>query len=653
MRKSTEEQAQSIGLQQASIERGAQQQGYEVTAWFKDEGVSGTIPMDERPDGRKLFEHLRAHPEVRAVFFDDITRMERSPDLHCYSHRLYEFHSKYKVVAFFVSDQQRSDSPHMSDFLICMIKGLESSEYSKKLSFKTARGQIAVVQNGCVSGRQAPYGMDRLLLDVDGTPLSRWVVQNDGSLQKFNIEGTEALDKPIPSLIKHRRESDGRSGYALVQIGVTEPIPKTRNQRVTLIIGRDKKKVETVRFIFDTFVNASIGLRGIAGELNQRGIPPPCTNGGGHRRYAQPGQPVFWRTSTVRYILTNPAYYGAITYNRRCLSKFWRIEKEVIHNERTNGAGFRQIEQGLITHTTSCNNPVGDWVDKAVRPEAAIISREVFERAQRRLQRRSRNRRSLPRDKSRRYLLSGLVHCQCGSPMNGRTVRSTKRYKNGAEQRFTYRTYHCSTYHSSGGTCCSHNSVDCIALESFVLRQAATFLTTIISPANVARKTQGLLKGRTCMPVNADQRALREKLEQVERSLAGLPALDFVAPALRSAFAEQRKAWEEERTRVQEELSKWKSPAAGPRTSAEIVIAAEELLHDLQGADITNDACRLREILNRCIADIRLHFQPVQQGKRTLYQLERGELVFQAKPGLDSVAQPGRLFPKGNRGDWI
>ncbi|MGD0088671.1 MAG: recombinase family protein, partial [Planctomycetota bacterium] len=91
MRKSTEEQAQSIGLQQASIERGARQQGFEVTAWFKDEGVSGTIPMDERPGGRKLFEHLRAHPEVRAVFFDDITRMERSPDLHCYSHRLYEF----------------------------------------------------------------------------------------------------------------------------------------------------------------------------------------------------------------------------------------------------------------------------------------------------------------------------------------------------------------------------------------------------------------------------------------------------------------------------------------------------------------------------------------------------------------------------------
>ncbi|MGD0094244.1 MAG: recombinase family protein, partial [Planctomycetota bacterium] len=640
MRKSTEEQAQSIDLQQASIERGARQQGYEVTAWFKDEGVSGTIPMDERPGGRKLFEHLRTHPEVTAVFFDDITRMERSPDLHCYSHRLYEFHSKYKVVAFFVSDQQRSDSPHMSDFLICIIKGLESSEYSKKPSFKTARGQIAVVQNGCLSGRQPAYGMDRLLLDVDGTPLSRWVVLDDGFLQKFNPAGTDLLDKPIPPLVRYRHETDERGGRVPVEIRVTEPIPKTRNQRITLVAGRDETKVETVRFIFEQFVNTSIGLRGLAGVLNKRGIPPPCTNGGPRRRHARPGQAAFWRPSTVRYILTNPAYYGAITFNRRSLSKFWRIE-----NTSNGDNGWQQIEQDLISRRSTHFNGQQHWVQNVVRPEAAIVSQDVFERAQRKLACRSRGRTSLPRDRRSRFLLSGLLRCQCGSRMNGVTLNRTKEYKNGNNQTFTYRRYVCSTHLSTGGAYCSHNAVDGDALETFVLRQTSAFLASFISPANVARKAARLLKTDSHTPRSAQNTAAQAELEQIESNLAGLPPLGQIAPALRAAFQEQQRVWDDRCKTIRRELATTGKPRTAEPQPDESMEEAKKLLTEIEGLSLSDDACRLREILNRCIAEIRLEFAPVQQGRRTLHQLQRGELAF--------FGQPGRLSLKGNRGGPI
>ena len=638
LRKSTDDQAQSIGLQQASIERGARQHGYEVIEWFRDEGVSGTIPMDERPGGRKLFEHLRAHAEVKAVFFDDITRMERSPDLHCYSHRLYEFHTKYKVVAFFVSDQQRSDSPRMSDFLICVIKGLESSEYSKKLSFKTARGQIAVVQNGCLSGRQPPYGMDRLLLNVDGTPLSRWVVLDDGSLQKFDAAGGEPLDNPIPPLIRYRHEADDRDGRVPVEIRVTEPIPKTRNQRVTLVAGRDATKAATVRFIFDQFVNTSIGLRGLAGALNKRGVPPPCTNGGPRRRHARPGQAAFWRSSTVRYILTNPAYYGAITFNRRSLSKFWRIEKTAAGGD----GGWQQIEQDLISQRGIHLNGQQHWVQDVVRPEAAIIPRDVFERAQRKLARRAREKTSLPRDRHSRFLLSGLLRCQCGSRMNGVTVNRTKEYKNGNHQTFTYRRYLCSTHRSTGGAYCSHNAVDGNALETFVLRQTSAFLATFINPANIARKAARLLK---VAPRSAHHTALQAELEQIQSNLAGLPPFGQVAPALRAAFQEQKQVWEGRCLAIRRELATTGQPMTAELQAGEIMEEAKKLLTEIEGLSLNDDACRLREILQRCIAEIRLQFAPVQQGRRTLYQLQRGELAF--------FGQPARLSLKGNRGGGI
>jgi len=176
-----------------------------------------------------------------------------------------------------------------------------------------------------------------------------------------------------------------------------------------------------VRLIFDRFVNASVGLRGIAGVLNHRGVSPPCTNGGPRRRHARPGQATFWRSSTVRYILINPAYYGAITFNRRSLSKFWRIEKNAVGGD----GGWQQIEQNLITQRGIHLNGQQHWVQDVVRPEAAIVSQDIFERAQRKLAHRAREKTSLPRDRHSRFLLSGLLRCQCGSRMNGVTVIPT------------------------------------------------------------------------------------------------------------------------------------------------------------------------------------------------------------------------------------
>ncbi|MCY3024620.1 MAG: zinc ribbon domain-containing protein [Planctomycetota bacterium] len=279
-----------------------------------------------------------------------------------------------------------------------------------------------------------------------------------------------------------------------------------------------------------------------------------------------------------------------------------------------------------------------------VRPEAAIISQDVFERAQRRLARRAHERTSLPRDRHSRFLLSGLLRCQCGSRMNGLTLNRTKEYKNGNNQTFTYRRYVCSTHRSTGGAYCSHNAVDGDALETFVLRQTSAFLASFISPANVAKKAARLLKADSHAPRSAHHTALQAELEQVECNLAGLPPHGQVAPALRAAFQEQKEVWDDRCRAIRRELAKTGKPMTAEPQPDEMMEEAKKLLTEIEGLSLNDDACRLREILNRCIAEIRLQFAPVQQGRRTLYQLQRGELAF--------FGQPARLSPKGDRGDW-
>lgn len=141
--------------------------------------------------------------------------------------------------------------------------------------------------------------------------------------------------------------------------------------------------------------------------------------------------------------------------------------------------------------------------------------------------------------------------------------------------------------------------------------------------------------------INPESRA---KLTEIEHNLAGLPSLESVSPTLRTAFIEQRRVWDDERSTLLRQLAQ--QPIPPPELDcAEISALAKTMLESLQTMDRHAQIHQLREILNKCVADIHLHFQPVTQGKRTLCKLEKGELTF--------LAKPGRLLTKVNRGDRI
>jgi len=140
-------------------------------------------------------------------------------------------------------------------------------------------------------------------------------------------------------------------------------------------------EARTVRLIFSLSIKG-LSIRKIAEELDQSGIPTPSTVRGTSKS-KKSGR---WAISTVRKILNNTAYHGE--YER------WK---------------HKRVDRTIITTRMK-----DEWVTTNI---PAIITKDTYNQAHEAL----RDRQTLSiRNTKRKYLLSGLLHCEsCGCKMTG------------------------------------------------------------------------------------------------------------------------------------------------------------------------------------------------------------------------------------------
>ncbi len=180
------------------------------------------------------------------------------------------------------------------------------------LSRNTARGQITNAQKGFFCGQAAPYGYHRMLIDEHG---------------------------------EHRP-----------RVRTGEKVAKPRGWHVTLVPSDEVEKVDTVRWLFERYVNGDRGLRMLADALNTPGIAGP----GG----------IAWWPATIREILRNEAYIGTFVWAKRRLGKYHRVAAGEI-KQRTDG------------HGAKLNAPEERIVKESDHP--ALVDRALFDNAQAKL----------------------------------------------------------------------------------------------------------------------------------------------------------------------------------------------------------------------------------------------------------------------------
>jgi len=163
----------------------------------------------------------------------------------------------------------------------------------------------------------------------------------------------------------------------------------------------DPEQAEVVRLIYDLFLNHGMGCRVIARELKERGVEGPR------------GKPL--SDVTVHKVLTRELYCGT----------------HYLFRQRVQKVGQKKR---LVT-----NLPPEEWVPV---PVPAIVSREMWEKAQAQLKR---NRILARRNCRREYLLRGILRCAlCGRALMG-TTRPHKRKKTDFK---LYSYYTCVTKES-------------------------------------------------------------------------------------------------------------------------------------------------------------------------------------------------------------
>ncbi|MFB3106063.1 MAG: recombinase family protein [Pseudomonadales bacterium] len=447
-------------------------------------------------------------------------------------------------------------------------------------SRNVSRGHIRNARHGYSCGQAAPYGYDRMLLD-----------END----------------------EHRQRVRNGEQYA-----------KPREWHVTMVPSDDPVKVATVRWLFKSYAEQDIGYRGMADDLNRRGVPSPS---GGQ-----------WFDSTVRAILRNQAYIGTFVWNKRRMGKYHRIVNgEIIERDKSE---VRLMPNGK---PNANHNPPELWmvVEDSHEP---LMDRATFDVVQAKIERRSRKNgggyRTHTKKNGDAYLLSGLVFCQhCGRKMHGTTG---SRQKNG--KTYKYPRYICSTFTRSGAnndTGCKHYAIRQEVILEAVLGKLRE---TLLAGGNMDRLRAALrkeLRERATTPKKSNLEALRRRhLDLIKRVDRGAERLLTAPESLLDVLTEKLSTMKRERDHAGVERRAVEKATEPIDVEAEVERASGKvwtLVEELKDAE----PARMRELLGQLVERVELRFSPHQNGKRLQYRPVWGKIHFcQKSLGFASRGEP-------------
>jgi DNA invertase Pin-like site-specific DNA recombinase len=264
VRMSTDHQQYSTANQSEAIREYADRNGFKIAKTYIDSGKSG-LNLDDRDALKELIEDVQnGRADYSTILVYDVSRWGRFQDAD--ESAYYEYICKRAGISVhYCAEQFENDGSPVST-IVKGVKRAMAGEYSRELSVKVFAGQRRLIELGYRQGGPAGYGLRRQLIDQNGTPKAELVRGEHKSIQ---------------------------------------------TDRIILIPGPDQE-IETVRFIYDSFVSGGRTESEIASTLNDRGLVTDLGRA--------------WTRATVHQILINEKYVGNNVWNRcSCKLKGHRI----------------------------------------------------------------------------------------------------------------------------------------------------------------------------------------------------------------------------------------------------------------------------------------------------------------------------------------
>jgi DNA invertase Pin-like site-specific DNA recombinase len=254
VRMSTEHQRYSTQNQAEAIQEYAARRNIEIVQTYADEGKSG-LRLAGRDALKRLIEDVQnGSADFSMILVFDVSRWGRFQDADESAYYEYICRRAGYTVQYCAEQFENDGSP-----VATIVKGVKramAGEYSRELSAKVFAGQCRLIELGYRQGGPAGFGLRRRLIGQDGT--------EKGDLSRGEHKSLQT-------------------------------------DRVILVPG-PPDEIETVRWIYESFVNDGVSEHEIAAILNQRQVLTDL------RRP--------WTKGTVHQVLINEKYIGANVWNR-------------------------------------------------------------------------------------------------------------------------------------------------------------------------------------------------------------------------------------------------------------------------------------------------------------------------------------------------
>lgn len=285
VRMSTDHQKYSTENQSDAIREYATRRGIEIVETYSDEGKSG-LNIQGRASLKRMIQDVEGgRATFNCILVYDISRWGRFQDADEAAY--YEFICRRAGVAVYYCAEQFENDGSLPSTVFKGMKRVMAGEYSRELSSKVWHGACRLVSLGYRQGGTAGFGLRRMLIDERGEP------------------------------------------KGLLKMGEHKSI---QTDRVILVPGPDEE-VETVRWMYQAFVDEGKTEREITDLLNARGV---LTDFGRS-----------WSRSTVHEVLTNEKYIGNNLYNRTS----FRLKQKHSANPRDQWVRAENVYQPLIDAT--------------------------------------------------------------------------------------------------------------------------------------------------------------------------------------------------------------------------------------------------------------------------------------------------------------
>lgn len=298
------------------------------------------------------------------------------------------------------------------------------------------------------------------------------------------------------------------------------------------------EEAEIVKLIFEKYVHDGMGLFEIARLLNS------------HNFKTSHGKE-FERRS-IEYILQNPTYCGMVRWNRTI-----NESKEI--------------------------RPESEWII-AEGEQPAIISKELFDKAQERYKREYRPRGARPVS-TYKHWLSGIVKC----PACGRTMTACKIENN----KQTYCYFRCYGY--SKGKCAAKNSISSLKLEPAVLESIKSVLDTgKITYRKIEVKTEDTADLKTI---------LKDQIKKIDVKLQRIKEAYMNGIDTMEEYKENKRIVQGEKDSLEKQLSELKEEKISTKNEDNDMLMRVKNVYDILSSDSV-DATTKNEVLRSVVEKI-------------------------------------------------